>query len=145
MKQISSKLFAIAGFGWLIANSALANGNNLEKAAQMLDQQSRAGKGEFITYLTGAAAAYRWAGGSKDVAGTASIYCPPAEAKLDGRGYAKIALQEYQRKKGEYAGVQEFPLNVLALALMRGLQEKFPCRAEAPAPAETRAGDQSPK
>jgi len=60
----------------------------------MLDQQSRAGKGEFVTYLTGAAAAYRWAGGTKEIGEAGSIYCPPSEAKLDGRGYAKIALQE---------------------------------------------------
>ena len=112
----------------LIASAASASGN-LDKAAQMLDQQSRAGKGEFVTYLTGAAAAYRWAGGTKEVGGASSIYCPPSEAKLDGRGYAKIALQEYQRRKLEYAAVQDFPLNVLALALMRGLQERFPCGA----------------
>ena len=128
----------------LIANAASASGN-LEKAAQMLDQQSRAGKGEFVTYLTGAAAAYRWAGGAKDMVRAGSIYCPPADAKLDGRGYAKIALQEYQRKRGEYASVQDFPLNVLALALMHGLQEKFPCAAERQAPAENPVGDQSPK
>jgi hypothetical protein len=144
MKQLISRLFAVAGSMLLVANAASASGN-LEKAAQMLDQQSRAGKGEFITYLTGAAAAYRWAGGGKDIGEARSIYCAPADAKLDGRGYAKIALQEYQRKKGEYASVQDFPLNVLALALMRGLQEKFPCAAERQVPAENPAGDQSPK
>jgi hypothetical protein len=135
MKQLISRLFAVAGSMLLVANAASASGN-LEKAAQMLDQQSRAGRGEFITYLTGAAAAYRWAGGAKDIGEARSIYCPPSDAKLDGRGYAKIALQEYQRKKGEYASVQDYPLNVLALALMHGLQEKFPCRAEEQAPAE---------
>ena len=129
MKQI-----AIAGFALLVANAVWANGGNLEKAAQMLDQQSRAGKGEFITYLAGAAAAYRWAGVKSDLAGSGSIYCPPADAKLDGRGYAKIALEEYHRRKSEYAGLADFPLNVLALALLRGLQERFPCRAEAQAP-----------
>jgi hypothetical protein len=134
MKQIISSVLAITGFAFL-ANGAWANGGNLEKAAQMLDQQSRAGKGEFITYLAGAAAAYRWASVSGDGARPGSIYCPPTDANLDGRGYAKIALQEYQRNKGEYAGLKEFPLNVLALALMRGLQDKFPCRAEAQAPS----------
>ena len=135
MKQLISRLFAVAASMLLVANAASASGN-LEKAAQMLDQQSRAGKGEFVTYLTGAAAAYRWAGGTQEIGGAGSIYCPPSEAKLDGRGYAKIALQEYQRRKGDYAAVQDFPLNVLALALMRGLQEKFPCRAAESAPAE---------
>jgi hypothetical protein len=133
MKQLISKVFALASM-LLVAHAATASGN-LEKAAQMLDQQSRAGKGEFVTYLTGAAAGYRWAGGTKDSGGASSIYCPPLDAKLDGRGYAKIALQEYQRRKDEYAAVQDFPLNVLALALMRGLQERFPCRAEEPAPS----------
>ena len=122
MKQVIGSVLAITLFA---ANAAWADGGNLEKAARILDQQSRAGKGEFITYLTGAAAAYRWAGTN----------CPPLDAQLDGRGYAKIALNEYQQKKGEYAGLKDFPLNVLALALMRGLQEKFPCRAEEPSAA----------
>lgn len=122
MKQFIGSVLAIIGLAF--ASAVCANGSNLEKAARILDQQSRAGKGEFITYLTGAAAAYRWAGAN----------CPPADAQLDGRGYARIALQEYQQKKVEYAGLHDFPLNVLALALMRGLQEKFPCRAEEPAP-----------
>jgi len=129
MKQI------IAGFALLVANAVWAQPSNLEKAAQILDQQSRAGRGEFITYLTGAAAAYRWASVKGDLAGPGSIYCPPPEAKLDGRGYAKIALQEYQRSKGEYAGVHDFPLNVLALALLRGLQDRFPCRSEEQGPS----------
>ncbi len=135
MKQMTSSVLAIAGFAFLVANPAWAQGSHLEKAAQMLDQQSRAGKGEFITYLAGAAAAYRWASLNGDVARPGSIYCPPPDANLDGRGYAKIALQEYQRNKGEYAGLKDFPLNVLALALLRGLQEKFPCRAEAQPPS----------
>jgi len=122
MKRIIGSVLAIALFA---ANAAWADRGNLEKAARILDQQSRAGKGEFITYLTGAAAGYRWAGAN----------CPPHDAQLDGRGYAKIALDEYQRRKTEYAGLPDFPLNVLALALMRGLQEKFPCRPEEQPPA----------
>jgi hypothetical protein len=133
---------AIAAFALFLANAAWAQGN-LEKAAQMLDQQSRAGKGEFLTYLTGAAAAYRWIGVKSDIAGSASAYCPPQDMKLDGRGYAKIALTEYQQRRSEYAGLHDFPLNVLALALLRGLQEKYPCRAEAEAPAASAA--QSPR
>ena len=39
---------AIAAFALLTANAVWAQGN-LEKAAQMLDQQSRAGKGELLT------------------------------------------------------------------------------------------------
>jgi hypothetical protein len=125
---------AIAAFALLVADAVWAQGSNLEKAAHMLDLQSRAGKGEFLTYLTGAAAAYRWIGVKSDVEGSASVYCPPQEMKLDGRGYAKIALEEYQRRKGDYAGLKDFPLNVLALALLRGLQERYPCQAEAQSP-----------
>ena len=128
MKQIISSIVAIAGIALFVANAARAS--DLAKAAQILDQQSRAGKGEFITYLTGAAAAYRWAG-----ANSGSIYCPPLDATVDGRAYAKIALEEYQQRKGEYAGLHDFPLSVLALALMRGLQERYPCRAEDPSSA----------
>jgi hypothetical protein len=128
MKQIIGAVLAL-----LVANAVCAQGN-LEKAAHMLEQQSRTGKGEFVTYLTGAAAAYRWVGVKSDIEGSASIYCPPTDAQLDGRGYAKIALAEYQRNKGEYAGLKDFPLNVLALALLRGLQERYPCRSEAQAP-----------
>jgi hypothetical protein len=135
MKLIISSVFAITGFALLVANAVWAQTSNLEKAAHMLDQQSRAGKGEFLTYLTGAAAAYRWVGVRSDIEGSASIYCPPQEVKLDGRGYAKIALEEYQRRKSEYAGLKDFPLNVLALALLRGLQERFPCRVEAQPPS----------
>jgi hypothetical protein len=135
MKQTISAVFAIAGFTLFVADAVWAQTSNLEKAAHMLDQQSRAGKGEFVTYLTGAAAAYRWIGVKSDIEGSASIYCPPHDVKLDGRSYAKIALEEYQRRKGEYAGLQDFPLNVLALALLRGLQERYPCRAEAQSPS----------
>src|SRR5437763_5682508 len=124
MKQIICSVFAVAGFGLLVATAVWAQPSNLEKAAQMLDQQSRAGRGEFITYLTGAAAAYRWAGLKSDIGGPGSIYCPPSDAKLDGRSYAKIALEEYQRRKADYAGLHDFPLNVLALALLRGLQDR---------------------
>ena len=134
MKQIICSVFAVAGFGLFVANAVWAQPSNLEKAAHMLDQQSRAGKGEFLTYLTGAAAAYRWIGVKSDIEGSGSVYCPPQEMKLDGRGYAKIALEEYQRRKGDYAGLHEFPLNVLALALLRGLQERYPCPAEGQSP-----------
>ena len=134
MKLIISSVFAIAGFALLVANAVWAQASNLDKAAHMLDQQSRAGKGEFLTYLTGAAAAYRWVGVKSDIEGSAAVYCPPQEMKLDGRGYAKIALEEYGRRKGDYAGLHDFPLNVLALALLRGLQERYPCRSEAQPP-----------
>jgi hypothetical protein len=88
----------------------------------------------YFTPLVGGWVADRWIGVKSDVEGSASVYCPPQEMKLDGRGYAKIALEEYQRRKGDYAGLKDFPLNVLALALLRGLQERYPCQAEAQSP-----------
>jgi hypothetical protein len=111
---------------------------NLEKAVVILEQQSRTGKGEFINFLTGAAIAYRWAGANVDVGGPEKTFCPPPDAMLDGRSYAKIALEEYKRAKSEYAKVPEYPLNVLTLALLRGLRGKFPCKAdEAASPPPT--------
>lgn len=101
----------------LCAQSASAQ-TNLDKAANLLDQQSRRGKGEFITYLTGAAAAYRWA----------ESYCPAPDAMLDGRSYGRIALEEYRRAKPEYAKLTQYPLDVLSLALLRGLETRYPCK-----------------
>src|SRR5690348_14679289 len=135
-RRIIGRAIATAGFivFSLTAPPARSNGDNLEKAAHILEQQSRAGKGEFVTYLTGAAAAYRWAGARKD-GNTSGLYCPPEAERLDGRTYAKVALTEYQRGKSEYASTPGYPLDVLALALLRGLQDKYPCPQEAPPPA----------
>jgi hypothetical protein len=110
----------------LIPSPAWAQ-TNLEKAAHILEQQSRSGKGEFITFLTGAASAYRWASAGADAEGAASMYCPPPNLTLDGRSYARIALQEYQRAKPDYTKLPDYPLEVLTLALGRGLRDKFPC------------------
>ena len=101
---------------------------NLDKAANLLDQQSRRGKGEFITYLTGAAAAYRWA----------ESYCPAADVALDGRSYGRIAVEEYRRAKSEYAKLPQYPLDVLSLALLRGLESRYPCKRAAAEAAELR-------
>ena len=103
---------------------------NLEKAAVLLEHQSRTGKGEFINFLTGAATAYRWVGTNPDVGGPEPAYCPAPNLTLDGRSYAKIALEEYKRAKGEYSNLAEYPLSVLTLALLRGLRAKFPCKSD---------------
>jgi len=100
----------------LLAHPAWSQ-NNLEKAVNILDQQSRSGRGEFITYLNGAAAAYRWA----------ESYCLPSGTVLDGRSYGKIALEEYRRDKSQYAKLPQYPLDVLSLALLRGLEARYPC------------------
>ena len=91
---------------------------------------ARRGKGEFITYLVGAAAAYRWASDRET-----RLFCPTTDAKLDGRTWAQIALAEYKRNKDEYASLKEYPLSVFALALLHGLQSKYPCASEEPAAA----------
>jgi hypothetical protein len=112
----------------LNANASWAQPGNLEKAVHMLEQQSRTGKGEFVTYLTGAAAAYRWANSTATSDGMRGMYCPPVDLALDGRGYARIAVDEYKRAKSEYAKLPQYPLDVLSLALLRGLGQRFPCK-----------------
>jgi hypothetical protein len=101
--------------------------SRLDKAAQMLEQQARGGRGEFVTFLMGAASAYRWDSSAAQVAGAERLYCPPPWHTLDGKSYAKIALEEYRRAKGEYAALGEYPLDVLSLALQRGLRSRYPC------------------
>lgn len=140
MKLTTIRALAVAGAA-LLATGAAAAGN-LDKAANILERQASAGKGEFITYLVGAAAAYRWA--NKDSDDEAQpLYCPTSEAKLDGRAWARIALEEYRRNKSEYAGLEEYPLSVFALALLHGLQSKYPCAPDEPNPSSA-AGESNP-
>jgi hypothetical protein len=106
--------------------------SRLDRAVQVLEQQSRSGRGEFINFLIGAASAYRWA----ETGGAGATYCPPPEMKLDGRVYAKMTLEEYKRGKGEYAKIGGYPLDVLTLALLRSLRARFPC-ADDEAPEES--------
>jgi len=118
----------------MLAATASAEGNKLEQAAQILKQQAKRGRGEFITYLTGAASAYRWAGEDNGDSGAPALYCQPEDTKLDGRAYANIALEEYARAKAQYKEIPEYPMTVLALALLHGLQEKYPCADAEEAP-----------
>jgi hypothetical protein len=113
----------------LLPQEAYTQQKNLEKAAILLEQQSRTGKGEFINFLTGAATAYRWIGTNLDLGGAEPTYCPAPNVALDGRSYARIALEEYRRAKSEYSSLPEYPLSVLTLALMRGLRGKYPCNS----------------
>jgi hypothetical protein len=101
--------------------------SRLDKAAQMLEQQARSGRGEFVTFMMGAASAYRWDSSAAPVEGAERLFCPPPWHTLDGKSYAKIALEEYRRAKGEYAALGEYPLDVLSLALQRGLRSRYPC------------------
>lgn len=109
----------------LLMTSAGAQSGKLDEAARILERQAKAGRGEFITYLVGAAAAYRWA--AADAGAEHALYCPPTDKRVDGRTWAKIALQEYKRDKAQYSGLDEYPLTVFALALLHGLQDKYPC------------------
>jgi len=114
----------------------------LDKAVQILEQQARAGRGEFVTFLMGAASAYRWDSAAPEGPGAERLFCPPPWHSVDGKSYAKIALEEYRRSKGEYAALTEYPLDVLSLALQRGLRARYPCEAgrEAKPPSSTPAG-----
>jgi hypothetical protein len=112
---------------------------HLERAVHVLEQQAKSGKGEFINFLTGAASAYRWA----EADGAGATYCPPPGTRLDGRGYARMTLDEYKRGKSDYAKIAAYPLDVLTLALLRSLRAKFPCPAAGSAvPA---AAEEAPK
>jgi len=103
----------------------------LDKAVQLLEQQARAGRGEFVTFLMGAASAYRWdSTAAPEGPGAERLFCPPPWHSVDGKSYAKIALEEYRRSKSEYVTLTEYPLDVLSLALQRGLRARYPCDAE---------------
>jgi hypothetical protein len=114
----------------------------LDKAVQILEQQARAGRGEFVTFLMGAASAYRWDSAAPEGAAAERLFCPPPWHSVDGKSYARIALEEYRRSKSEYAALSEYPLDVLSLALQRGLRARYPCEAgrEAKPPGSSPAG-----
>ena len=131
-RTIAGTLAVMLGALAPLSNAAWAQ-NNLDKAARILEQQARAGRGEFVTYLEGAAAAYQWAGSSAHGGDRTPLYCPPDHNPLAGKTYAKIALDEYKRAKADYREVQGYPLTVLSLALMHGLQQKYPCPTQAKA------------
>jgi hypothetical protein len=118
---------AFASLSLLMAGPGWAQQSRLEKAAQVLEQQARSGKGEFVTFLMGAASAYRWDSAATEGADVERFFCPPPRHSVEARTYAKIALEEYRRAKSEYAALTEYPLDVLALALQRGLRARFPC------------------
>jgi hypothetical protein len=132
MRRNMGKALAVASLVLgcsLFPQAAWTQQKNLERAVALLEQQSRTGKGEFVNFLTGAATAYRWIGTNLDLGGAQPTYCPAPNVMLDGRSYAKIALEEYKRAKSEYISLPEYPLNVLTLALLRGLRGKFPCNS----------------
>ena len=126
----------------LSLQQAAAAQGKLDKAVQILEQQARAGRGEFVTFLMGAASAYRWDSTAPEGPGAERLFCPPPWHSVDGKSYAKIALEEIRRSKSEYAGLTEYPLDVLSLALQRGLRARYPCEAgrEAKPPSSSPAG-----
>jgi hypothetical protein len=144
MKPIILKTLAIAAAALLTTGAAAAQSGTLDKAANILERQARAGRGEFITYLVGAAAAYRWANKNSD-ADTPALYCPTSNAKLDGRAWARIALEEYKQNRSEYADLQEYPLSVFALALLHGLQTKYPCSPDEEPDSSAATGESTVK
>ena len=123
--QILGRL-ALTLLSFALPQAAAAAGK-IDKAVQILEQQARAGRGEFVTFLMGAASAYRWDSTAPEGPGAERLFCPPPWHTVDGKSYAKIALEEYKRSKSEYAGLTEYPLDVLSLALQRGLRARYPC------------------
>jgi len=89
----------------------------------------RPAKGEFIAFINAAGSAYSWVNaelGIKDAG--QRLFCPPPGKSLTSRDYAHIAVAEYRKSKQAYAQRIEYPLDVLSLALLRGLQDTFPCK-----------------
>jgi len=113
----------------LAAPQAAGAQGKLDKAVQILEQQARAGRGEFVTFLMGAASAYRWDSAAPESPGAERLFCPPPWHSVDGKSYARITLEEYRRSKSEYTALTEYPLDVLSLALQRGLRARYPCDA----------------
>jgi len=126
----------------LAAPRAAGAQGKLDKAVQILEQQARAGRGEFVTFLMGAASAYRWDSAAPEGPGAERLFCPPPWHSVDGKSYAKIALEEIRRSKSDYAALTEYPLDVMSLALQRGLRARYPCDAggEAKPPSSSPAG-----
>ena len=143
MRPLQALALVALTLPWLAAPQAAGAQGKLDKAVQILEQQARAGRGEFVTFLMGAASAYRWdSAAAPEGPGAERLFCPPPWHSVEGKSYAKIALEEYRRSKGEYAALTEYPLDVLSLALQRGLRARYPCEAgrEAKPPSSSPAG-----
>jgi hypothetical protein len=111
----------------LLPQAGFADQRTLDKAAAILEQQARSGRGEFVTFLMGAASAYRWESAAPQSVNADRQFCPPPRQTLEGKAYARIVLEEYRRAKSEYAALSEYPLDIFALALQRGLRARYPC------------------
>ncbi len=111
------------------APAARSEQARLDKAVDLLQQQSQTGRGEFIAFINAAGSAYSWVNAELEIKDAAQrLFCPPPGKSLTSREYAQIAVAEYKKAKREYAQRTEYPLDVLSLALLRGLQDTFPCK-----------------
>ncbi|HXM81761.1 MAG TPA: hypothetical protein VN929_07515 [Burkholderiales bacterium] len=111
------------------APAARSEQARLDKAVDLLQQQSQTGKGEFIAFINAAGGAYSWVNTELETKEKGHrLFCPPPGTLLTSRDYAQIAVIEYKKGKNEYAQRTEYPLEVLSLALLRGLQDTFPCK-----------------
>ena len=111
------------------APAARSEQARLDKAVDLLQQQSQTGKGEFIAFINAAGSAYNWVNAELETKDAGHrLFCPPPGKSLTSRDYAHIAVDEYRKAKHDYAQRTEYPLDVLSLALLRGLQDTFPCK-----------------
>ncbi len=111
------------------ASAARSEQARLDKAVDLLQQQSQTGKGEFISFINAAGSAYSWVNAELETKDAGHrLFCPPPGKSLTSRDYAQIAVAEYRKAKHDYAQRTEYPLDVLSLALLRGLQDTFPCK-----------------
>ena len=111
------------------ASAARSEQARLDKAVDLLQQQSQTGRGEFIAFINAAGSAYNWVNAELETKDAGlRLFCPPPGKSLTSRDYAQIAVGEYRKAKHDYAQRTEYPLDVLSLALLRGLQDTFPCK-----------------
>jgi len=64
---------------------AAAAAGKIDKAVQILEQQARAGRGEFVTFLMGAASAYRWDSTAPEGPGAERLFCPSTVCQGGGQ------------------------------------------------------------
>jgi hypothetical protein len=120
---------AVSALALLAAPSTRSEPARLDKAVSLLQQQSQTGKGEFVAFINAAGGAYSWVNAELETREQGHrLFCPPPGTLLTSREYAQIAVAEYKKGKHEYAQRTEYPLEVLSLALLRGLQDTFPCK-----------------
>lgn len=104
--------------------------SDVEIAVEELKAQRNAGSGIWITILSGAGTAYGMANAQLKYQGLTPLFCQPAQFILNPLNFADIVLGEFREEPKVYnlSQYQQYPMDVLTLALLRGLRKSFPCK-----------------